>query len=384
MTTAAELRRALADSTTADGSMTDPAWRAAIETVPREVFLGDAFFRMNHGERGTVWEPVRRTDLDEADWLRLVYTNDTWVTQVDGVSATDASGPLYGTPTSSSTLPSLVVRMLEAAGIRDGERILEVGTGTGYSTAVLCHRLGEKNVVSIEYDPALAALAADRIHAAGYHPVLVTGDGLDGYEDEAETEYDRLLATCAVRTIPRSWIWQTRIGGTITCTLGGWMEAHGTVSLTVAEDGSAEGRFTGETISYMLARPHQRPPRSGFYRHPGQARTTAVDPGVLQDWTGRFVAQLAAPSAELMGVRGSVALVDVATGSQAWTEADGDGWTVHQHGPLKLWDQVEGAITAWRDAGAPDQSRFGMTVTADHIQTVWIGSPDGPAWRLPA
>ncbi|WP_051856496.1 putative ATP-grasp-modified RiPP [Streptomyces sp. NRRL B-1347] len=189
--------------------------------------------------------------------------------------------PLYGAPTSSSTLPSLVVRMLQAAGVRAQDRVLEIGTGTGYSTALLCHRLGGRSVVSIEYDPALAA---DRIHACGYSPRLITGDGLEGYEDEAE--YDHTIVTCAVRTIPRAWIWQTRAEGTITVTLGGWMQAHGLVRLTVNEDGSAVGRFTGETISYMLARPHQPPPRSSYYRHAGQTRTTTVDPGLLRDWTG--------------------------------------------------------------------------------------------------
>ncbi|MBP2055699.1 hypothetical protein J2Z21_008715 [Streptomyces griseochromogenes] len=42
-------------------------------------------------------------------------------------------------------------------------------------------------------------------------------------------------------------------------------------------------------------------------------------------------------SAELMTTSSGVTLVDVATGSQAWTEPAGDGWTVHQHGPLALW-----------------------------------------------
>lgn len=383
MTDSAGLRHALADTLTDDGAVTDPAWRSAIKAVPRELFVPDAFYRMGHGQRGTLWEPVHRAQTGEEEWLRLIYTNDTLVTQVDGVAASDAREPLYGVPTSSSTLPSLVVRMLEEAGVRDHDRVLEIGTGTGYSTALLCHRLGSKSVVSIEYDPALAALAADRIHAAGYTPTLITGDGLEGHE--GRVEYDRTIVTCAVRTIPRAWIWQTRAEGTIAVTLGGWMHAYGLVTLTVAEDGSAVGRFTGETVSYMLARPHQPPPRRGYYRHAGQARRTTVDPGLLQDWTGLFVAQLAAPSAELLRAGERVILLDVATGSQAWTEAArGSSWSVHQHGPLRLWDQVEEALATWQDAGSPDQSAFGVTISPDHIQRVWIQHPDGPSWQLPA
>ena len=315
------------------------------------------------------------------EWLRLVYSDTTWVTQVDGIDAADAPGPLAGRPTSSSTLPSLVVRMLELAGLRDGDKVLEIGTGTGYSTAILCHRLGDKLVFSVEYDPGLAALAADHIHAAGFTPTLVTGDGLQGHKDGAD--YDAIVATCSVRSIPRSWLWQLREGGTITTTISGWMLASGLIRLTMGKDGTATGRFTGETIGYMLARPHERPPRPQFIQHPGSTRATLVDPALIETWTGHFLAQLAAPSAELATTGDSVILVDVATGSQAWTEPAGGGWAVHQHGPLRLWDQVEGALMTWQEAGAPDQSAFGMTVT-DDAQTVWLGTPTGPSWQLPA
>lgn len=57
----------------------------------------------------------------------------------------------------------------------------------------------------------------------------------------------------------------------------------------------------------------------------------------------------------------AVILRDVATGSQAWTEPDGPSWTVHQHGPLQLWDQVEDALLLWQNAGVPALTEFGMT-----------------------
>ncbi|MFC4498843.1 MULTISPECIES: hypothetical protein [Streptomyces] len=108
---------------------------------------------------------------------------------------------------------------------------------------------------------------------------------------------------------------------------------------------------------------------------------TAADPPALsaECTTG----QLAAPSAELMTTGDGVILVDVATGSQAWTEPVGSGWSVHQRGPLRLWDAVEEALAAWQGAGAPPQSEFGMSVGVDGDQWVWAGNPEGPSWRLP-
>ncbi|MFS8200610.1 ATP-grasp peptide maturase system methyltransferase [Streptomyces sp. CWNU-52B] len=375
-TSAVALRRGLADSLAAQGRLTDPAWRAAVEDVPRELFLGSTLYRPH----GTQWEPVRREDLSEDEWLRLAYSDTTWVTQVDGIGAADSPGPRSGHPTSSSTLPSLVMRTIELAELQDGDKVLEIGTGTGYSTTILSHRLGGENVCSIEYDERLAALAADRIRAAGANPNLVIGDGLQGHRQGAE--YDAIIATCSVRSIPPSWLFQLRDGGSITTTVSGWMLASGMIRLTLDNEGVAHGRFTGDTVSYMLARPHERPPHPNFFPHPGKVRPTRVSPTLLDRWTGHFVAQLAAPSAELMRTSDDVILLDAATGSQAWTEPDGSGWAVHQHGPLNLWDQVEDALMTWQEAGSPDQTSFGMTVT-DLDQVVWLGHPEGPSWRLP-
>ncbi len=373
MTDPADLRRQLAAAVPVD----DPAWRTALETVPRELFLSNGLFQFD----GRQWTPVHRDRTDPGKWLGLVYQDTTWVTQVDGATAADATGPVTGRPTSSSTLPSLIVRTLDVAGIREGHKVLEIGTGTGYSTAILCSRLGDKNVYSIEYDTGLAAAAADHIQAAGYHPTLITGDGLAGHQDDAE--YDHIVATCAVRHIPPAWIYQVRAGGTITTTISGWMLASGLVRLTVHDDGTATGRFHPDQISYMLARPHERPPRPTFHQHPGHIRATRVNPALLEDWTGQFLAQLAAPSAELMTTGTGMILVDVATGSQAWTEPAGCGWTVHQHGPLRLWDQVEDALTVWQDAGSPPHTDLGLTVDSDGTQRVWLGTPDGRSWNLP-
>ncbi|MFF0577686.1 ATP-grasp peptide maturase system methyltransferase [Streptosporangium saharense] len=374
----ARLRRALADRLVDSGALRDPAWRAAVEAVPREVFLGTAIASIEHGDRSRV---TRREEVSEEEWLRLAYDDQTWVTQIDQVMAESGQGDMRGGPTSSSTLPSLVVRMLEAAGIAEGESVLEIGTGTGYSTALMCHRLGERAVTSVEYDPEVAERARAALTRAGYAPTLVVGDGLAGYDKNAE--YDRLIATCAVRSIPFPWMWQVRDGGTITAPLTGWMYGSAFAHLTLADDGTASGRFLGQDIYFMTARPHERPPHASPYLR-GQARESRIDPNVLDTQPGLFVAQLAVPAAQKLGFGDEVILLDVGTGSQASTTASPDGgWTVRQHGPVRLWDAVEEAVLTWQEAGSPHQSGFGLTVTRNR-QYVWLGDPEGPSWDLPS
>jgi methyltransferase of ATP-grasp peptide maturase system len=378
----ATLRRELAEQLVAGGELHDPRWWAAVEHVARELFLGDAVFRRIDGPDGTLWEPVHLHDVGAAEWLKMACSNETWVTQVDGVLASAATVPMAGNPTCSSTIPGIVVRMLEVAGIGETDSVLEIGTGTGYSTALMCHVLGEGRVTSIEYDQAVAAEARAALSRHGYSPTLAVGDGLGGYPKNAE--YDHLIATCSVRYIPAPWMWQVRDGGTITAPLTGWMHGSAFAHIVLADDGTASGRFSSYDISFMPARPHEPPPRTSFYVIGlGEQRDSRIDPKILDDWTGCFVAQLAAPSAEKLGSGDEIVLVDVATGSQATTKPAYDGaWTVRQHGPLRLWDEIEEAILTWQRAGCPHQSAFGLTVTPGW-QRVWLGDPVGPSWDLP-
>ncbi|MGW4047806.1 ATP-grasp peptide maturase system methyltransferase [Streptomyces sp. NPDC004721] len=379
MTSSQALRDALADRLKASGDLDDPAWERAARGVPREAFVCDGFMRALPGTQPTLYEPV--TPADEG-WLEGVYDDATLITQLDGhVRAVNVTAPTGGDPTSSSTLPSLVLRMWQQLGVAGGQRVLEIGTGTGYSTALACHRLGDANVTSVEVDADNAERAAASLKQLGYAPTLLVGDGLDA--TVIDGDYDALIATCAVRHIPYGWLDQVGDGGTVLVTLGGWMGAYGLVKLTVTGRGHASGRFLPGTTQFMIARPHGRPPRPPLVLLPGRTTTTEVPPVRLDDWTGRWVAQLAAPSAERLGGGEFQVLSDVATGSLAYFGADEDGRTqVTQRGPLPLWDRVTDALSEWEAAGAPHQSGFGVTITPE-AQTVWIGDEGGPSWRLP-
>ncbi|MFG2598665.1 ATP-grasp peptide maturase system methyltransferase [Streptomyces sp. NPDC048462] len=379
MNTAIQLRAALVDKLTENGTLTEPEWISAARAVPRELFTGSYFVAVA-GSVPTAYRPVRE---GLPQWLEGVYSDETLITQLDGRTSPGdvAETTVTGSPSSSSTLPSLVLRMWHQLGAGAGHRVLEIGTGTGYSTALGAHGLGDAYLTSIEYDPVVGGGAATALKAAGFAPRLIIGDGLRGDPDGGP--YDRLIATCSVRYIPLPWLHQVRPGGRILTTLSGWGYANALVLLDVTGPGLATGRFLPGYTSFMMARTHDRPPRPAPALLPGEERPSRIDPAKLDNWTGGWVAQLAAPSAERMGAGAEQLLWDVSTGSQARTVPNAcGGWNVVQRGPVRLWDRVEGAVQHWQDAGEPHQEEFGITVSAAG-QRVWLGTEDGAGWDLP-
>jgi methyltransferase of ATP-grasp peptide maturase system len=379
------LRRRLADELDHAGVLRSPQWRRAVERVPRHEFVPEFFQRIDTPDRGTLWAPVSSDDTGR--WLDLVYQDETLVTQLDRhVTPHEVTEPIAGDPTSSSTLPGLVVRMLEDLDVTDGMTVLEIGTGTGYSTALLCQRLGDGQVTSIEVDAAVAANAAAALRRAGYAPHLLVGDGLAG--DPGGGLYDRVIATCSVRCIPSTWLAQTRPGGRILVTVGGWLHGYALASLVVAEDGSAEGRILPGTISFMIARPQAPPPidpaqwdKAIQAAADAEPRPATVGADIRREWTGNLLTQLAAPAAQWQARRVDGGpwiehFLDVATGSCASLTPEPDGgWTVRQSGPVRLWDDVEHAITTWRAAGSPGHHHFRLHITGDRQR---IHHPDVP------
>lgn len=379
----ATLRRRLADGLSASGALRSAEWRAAVEAVPREVFVADWFDR-DDTDRGTLWTPVTG---DKAA-LDRVYSDVTLVTQLDGhVVPSDVADPVHGAPSSSSTLPGLVVGMLEDLSVRDGDEVLEIGTGSGYSTALLAQRLGDRRVTSVEIDPNTSARAATALRRAGYHPHLVVGDGLDGVPDRAP--FTRVIATCSVRRVPAPWLDQADTGAVILTNLSGWLYAYGQVRLTVHGPGHATGAFLPGHVSFMQARRDAPPPidsRSAM-AGTGEGRPTSLGPDILADWTGRFVVQGALPTVQHLRTRvgDDSPYLDhlIATdGSYATLLPQPDGgWRVRQGGPRPMWDRAERAVAAWRAAGSPPTAAFRLRVTPES-QSVHLPHTD-LAWCLP-
>ncbi|MFD0315047.1 methyltransferase domain-containing protein [Streptomyces flavalbus] len=316
---AASARAALVREIAADGTFdADPVWRSAFEAVPRHLFVPYYYVGVVGGfER-------RWCDSPEAGarerWLRGAYADTPLATRL-------RDGELL----SSSSQPSLMATMLVELGVVDGDHVLEIGTGTGYNAALLAHRLGDDDLVTtVDLEPEITDCARRHLAAAGYHPAVITGDGARGVAERAP--YDRIIATCALPSVPGAWIAQCRPGGRVLTPL-----ATGLVALTVHDAGHAEGRFL-DTAAYFV------PLRGGGTHGPGP---DAVPLGGVPR-RGR--------DHELF--RFLLALT---------------------RGRL---DPQE-AYALWEREGQPGRGRYGITVVGDR-EWAWLDDPEGPySWPLP-
>jgi len=363
----------LADQLRAQADLKTPAWHAAIAETPRHVLVP------------TVYQPPEQfyssctgVYLNTAEHLELIYSTTTLITAV----VPNTCGSLVGI--SSSTKPDLMVRMLEALDIREGQRILEIGTGTGYNAALLAHRLGDDHVFSVDVDPELLTTARQRLARLGRHPQLAVRDGAAGWPQHAP--YDRIIATCSVRQIP--WAWYDQL------VPGGWLlvdfKPHGgNLVLLERQTDRLEGRFTARYAAFMVMR-HQENHDGSCSPGPtwqsefplSRQRPTSIpaEPPLVARFLGSvtstiqrrhrytFDAQTQQPTAvRLSAADGSCCEVDL-TPDRTGTH------TVREGGPTPLWREIEHAYQQWRDWGEPGWDRVGITVTA-HTWTVWLDEP---------
>lgn len=113
--------------------------------------------------------------------------------------------------------PFIVACMTDLLDVNPGDRVLEIGTGSGYQSAVLC-ALGAE-VDSVERIPELAAWAKATLIANGFGRVRVhVGDGAEGWP--AGAPYDAVIVTCAAREIPQALLDQLADGGRLVAPVG--------------------------------------------------------------------------------------------------------------------------------------------------------------------
>jgi protein-L-isoaspartate O-methyltransferase len=374
-------REALVRELEEDGSLRTPEWRAVVAAVPRHVFVPDFYTDAPGPDGVTRYTPVNPR-RDAREWLRSAYRNQTWVTQLDlGATSSDAEA-VSGTPTSSSTLPGIVVRMLEDLEVGPGDHVLEVGTGTGYSTALLCARLGSDKVSSVEYDRVLSEQAAERLAGLGFSPRLVVGDGASGSADFGP--YDGIIAGYSPSRVPGAWLDQAAENAVILASLVGSLDAYGYIRLRMVSRREAVGRFIDAPVSFMRSRKTERPVvgplmRTAYNARQGMVGTPSrLDGAALAAPGLRWALQLALPGVVRLGLN-----VDGVVGT--WFLHPDGSWAALESGPHQetraypddphgLWKRIENIAAAWVADGRPAMGRYGLTVTSD-TNTVWLDEP---------
>ncbi|MEU1669935.1 methyltransferase domain-containing protein [Streptomyces sparsogenes] len=278
----------------------------------------------------------------------MAYSDVTAVTSVGPLHADHAEpgDRAGGRPTSSATLPSLVIRMLRHARLADGMDLLDVGTGAGGLTAYAARRLGDSHVMSVDVDPYLTEAARERLALMGLRPEFATLDATGPIPGE----YDRIIATVSVRPLPASWLRALRPGGRLVTTI-----ANTSLILTAwkGEDGGAVGQIERDWAGFMKTRngPDYPPELNDLFTLARESDGEEVTSGrypvlnVADAWEIRSMLEVTTPGVELdfeqHGAQRTAYLVH-ADGS--WARASGhwtDSPTVHQGGPRRLWDALE-------------------------------------------
>ncbi|WP_137991290.1 methyltransferase domain-containing protein [Streptomyces vilmorinianum] len=338
------------------GAITDPRWRAAFEDVPRHLFV--PFYFDHSGVRIAGDDPAT---IEQ--WFAAVHSDKSLVTH-----------RTEGAATSSSTEPSLMAAMLHALEVDDGMHVLEIGTGTGYNAALLSHRLGDGQVVTVDIALDITGPARERLTAAGYAPHVVTGDGAEGWPPDAP--YDRIIATCRLDAIPRTLIHQLTDSGVILAPLG---NALARITRTGPE--TAEGQFLSG--AFFMAMRHGR--GTGVTRRPdlpaGSGRPSLLPLADIVDGTFRFLVSIVAP-----GLVWQYDLDDTGTpdGTRVWSP-DGSIASVTADGTVRetgsLWARLEAAHEVFVAHDRPAADRYGVTIDQEE-QRVWLDSPAGPSWTI--
>jgi protein-L-isoaspartate(D-aspartate) O-methyltransferase len=182
----AAARRMMVDGQVRTSDVTDQRLIAAMMEVPRECFL-----------------PPELADLAYLD--------------LDTPASAAAGAGAPGAPARRLLKPMVLAKLIQAAEIKDGDHVLDVGCATGYSSAILARLAG--SVVALEQDPGLARLAAENLRKLdGGRIEVVPGSLVEGYRPQAP--YDAILLNGASEIVPKALLRQLKDGGRLVGVVG--------------------------------------------------------------------------------------------------------------------------------------------------------------------
>ena len=204
----AQARRTMVDSQVRPSDVTDLKLIAAMLDVPREQFVPEA----------------RRA-----------------------IAYLDMDVPVDGQGGRALLNPMVLAKLLQAAGIGEGDRVLDVGCATGYSAAVLASLAG--HVVALEDDIALARIAGETLAASGVaNASVVSGPLHKGWEQDAP--YDVIVVEGASEIVPAALLAQLKDGGRLVAVIGSG--PMGKATIYRAAGGSATGQTLFDATAPLL------------------------------------------------------------------------------------------------------------------------------------
>ncbi len=374
-----KLRRRCAEALDESGQFGALWVREAFEAVAREAFVPSRVRISGRGDDSG--QPLIDRDTDPDAWAQAVYVHDrALITQLDdGTTALEAGAA--GRFSSSLSSLRVVVRQLSHLDLEPGHKVLHIGTGSGYDSALLAERADPADIVTVEVDPTVAAMARRNLDAAGYGRIrTVVHDGEQGWPDRAP--YDRVLATASANRIPWLWVAQTAPGGVIVTPYRGLA----LLRLVVADDGQSACGPVVDEMAFMVLRGQRDEeltdigPIVRATRGEGARVRTEADLSALDGELGaEFLFHILVPGAVIRFGEAMWWFQTRDGSSWAGLKKDGRG---RQWGPRRLLDEAESAVTAWTEAGAPRLTELGVTVRPEGDR-VWAGSADGPSWPVP-
>jgi protein-L-isoaspartate(D-aspartate) O-methyltransferase len=185
---------------TAAGAIRSPRVERAFRTVQRHQLL-ETFYIRAAGAQG-----LSAVGHDPAsprrEHLALIYSDDALVTRFTS-----------GMPASSTSVPSLVARMLELLGLGEGMKVLEIGAGTGYNAALMAEVAGDQElIITVDVLDDVVEQTRRLLAGAGYPRIRVLArDGFNGAPEEAP--FDRIVATVGCSDLSPAWARQLADGG---------------------------------------------------------------------------------------------------------------------------------------------------------------------------
>jgi protein-L-isoaspartate(D-aspartate) O-methyltransferase len=143
--------------------------------------------------------------------------------------------------------PLTVASMLEALQPKEGEKILDVGTGSGWQACLLAYCVGKDgNAVTIDIDKRMYDLAKENIDKTGLNNILVVlGDGSEGYEKEAP--YDKIIVSAAAPKLPEPLKKQVTPGGRIVAPIGGMFNQQ-----VIVFDKISDNEFKESSLGWFI------------------------------------------------------------------------------------------------------------------------------------